>query len=457
MKGFKLAGFVLIVLGLTLSLGSVSSYTQNQKIVWVSTQLVPIQEAEFVRNEILKPFTEETGIEVEFIGAEYGELFTRLQGEAQAGQGTTDLVGGLQGDFVGIAQFMDDISDVLDGLTGRTFAEGDVALGNIDGSQVFVPWMRATYLMVINKKALEYAPEGLVAQAGQGGEVCVGIHIRVDGIEICIGTWTYEALAQWAKKIFEATGEKKLGIPAGPRSLLHRFVHGYSYPSFTGSTVKAFKGAQAVLMWEFMREMWEYVNPAVATADAMDALLLDETVWLAWDHTARLKQALIERPDDFIAIPAPAAWRGRGYIAILAGLGIPKTAPNRDAAARLIEYLTRPEVQVKVLQGVGFFPSVAEAAGVVPPGALKVLAEGVSAQAGAPDALPALIPGGLGERSGEFGSIYRDTFIRIVIRGEDIQTVLQEEGQLLHNLFQETGAACPLPDPPEQPCSVEGF
>jgi multiple sugar transport system substrate-binding protein len=437
MKGLKVLALLFVALGLSLTLGSVGTYTQaqGQKIVWVSTQLVPIQEAEFVRNEILKPFTEETGIEVEFIGAEYGELFTRLEGEAKAGQGTTDLVGGLQGDFVGVAEFMDDISDVLAGLTDRTFAEGDVALGNIGGAQVFVPWMRATYLMMANKKALEYLPEGADVNA-----------------------LTYEQLVAWGQALLEATGEKKLGIPAGPRSLLHRFVHGYAYPSFTGSTVKKFASEEAVAMWEFLRDqLWPYVNPAVATADAMDTLLLEETVWVAWDHTARLKQAPVERPDDFLAIPAPSGPFGRGYIAILAGLGIPKTAPNRDAAAQLIEYLTRPETQVKILEGVGFFPSVAEAAGAVPPGALKVLAEGVSNQAGAPDALPALIPGGLGPRGGEFGKIYRDTFIRIVLQGEDIQTVLQEQGELLDTLFEETGAACPLPDPPEQPCSVEGL
>lgn len=443
MRGLKLLSLVLIALGLALALGATHgpTWAQNQKLVWVSTQLVPIQEAEFVRNEILKPFTDETGIEVEFIGAEYGELFTRLEGEARAGRGSTDLVGGLQGDFVGIAEFMSDVSDVLAGLTGRTFAEGDLQLGNIGGSQVFVPWMRATYLMMANTKALRYLPVDVLAQA-----------VAERGLPLI----TYDQLLDWGKALLEATGEPKLGIPAGSRSLLHRFVHGYAYPSFTGSTVKKFMSEEAVEMWDFLKELWQYVNPAVATADSMDTLLLEETVWVAWDHTARLKQAPVERPDDFIAIPAPAGPYGRGYIAILAGLGIPKLAPNRDAAARLIEYLTRPEVQVKVLQGVGFFPSVAEAAGATPPGALKILAEGVSAQASAPDALPALIPGGLGPRGGDFGAIYRDTFIRIVINGEDIQTVLRQQGQLLHELFQETGAACPLPDPPEQPCSVEG-
>ncbi len=431
MKGVKLLGLALLALGLAFTVG----FSQAQKIVWVSTQLVPIQEAEFVRNEILKPFADETGIEVEFIGAEYGELFTRLEGEAKAGQGTTDLVGGLQGDFVGVAEFMSDVSDVLAGLTDRTFSENDIKLGQIGGKQVFVPWMTATYIMVANKKALEYLPKG-----------------------VNLNLLTYSQLVAWAKNITSATGERKLGIPAGPRSLLHRFVHGYAYPSFTGSTVKRFASSGAVSMWEFLRDqLWPNVNPAVATADSMDTLLLDETVWIAWDHTARVKQALIERPDDFVAFPAPAGPAGRGFISVLAGLGIPSTAPNRDAAAQLIEYLTRPETQVKILQGVGFFPTVAEAAGATPPGALRILAEGVSAQSAAPDAVVALIPGGLGARGGEFGKIYRDTFIRIVINGEDIETVLQEQGKLLNDLFAETGAACPLPDPPETPCTVEGL
>ncbi len=438
MKGYKRIGLLIALLGLTAALGVPGDSLQAQppRIVWVSTQLVPIQEAEFVRNEILKPFTEETGIEVEFIGAQYGELFTRLEGEARAGQGSTDLVGGLQGDFVGIAQFMDDVSDVLAGLGDRTFAAGDLQLGTLGGIQAFIPWMRATYLMMANKQALEYLPEGADLNA-----------------------LTYEQLVAWGQALQEATGEPKLGIPAGPRSLLHRFVHGYAYPSFTGSTVKRFLSDEAVTMWEFLRdELWPQVHPAVATADAMDTLLLEGTVWVAWDHSARLKQAPVERPEDFVAFPAPAGPYGRGFINILAGLGIPKTAPNRDAAAQLIEYLTRPETQVKILQGVGFFPSVEEAAGATPPGALKVLAEGVSAQASASDALPALIPGGLGPRGGDFGAIYRDTFIRIVINGEDIPTVLRQQGELLQELFQETGAACPLPDPAdEQPCSVEGL
>ncbi|MCB0182184.1 MAG: carbohydrate ABC transporter substrate-binding protein, partial [Anaerolineae bacterium] len=63
---------------------------------------------------------------------------------------------------------------------------------------------------------------------------------------------------------------------------------------------------------------------------------------------------------------------------------------------------------------------------------------------------------GLGERGGEINQIYRNAFDRIVLEGEDIQTVLDEEGANLQALFDETGAPCWSPDPPSDgPCQVE--
>ncbi|RLE30265.1 carbohydrate ABC transporter substrate-binding protein, partial [Candidatus Acetothermia bacterium] len=310
------------IIALALLIGSVAGLAA-QKITWMSTQFVPIAEAEFVRNEILAPFAEATGIEVEFIGAEYAEFVSRVEAEYEAGKGEIAVLCGLHGDFVSVLDALADLSEVS---PGGTISDTLMKLGQMGGKQAYIPLMQATYLMVVNKKALEYLPEGAD-----------------------IWALTYDELLQWAKNIYEATGMQKLGIPAGPKSLLHRFIHGYLYPSFTGYQVLAFDSGAAVKMWKYMQELWQYVNPAAPTWDAMDTPLLSEEVWIAWDHTARVKQALIERPDDFIAIPSPAGPAGRGFITVLAGLAIPKTSPNPDAAAELIEYLTTPEVQVKIL------------------------------------------------------------------------------------------------------------
>jgi multiple sugar transport system substrate-binding protein len=80
----------------------------------------------------------------------------------------------------------------------------------------------------------------------------------------------------------------------------------------------------------------------------------------------------------------------------------------------------------------------------------------VEATVNASDALPALIPIGLGSRGGEINEIFRAAFDRVVIDGEDAATVLEEEAKNLQALLNDTGAACWAPDPAsEGPCQVQ--
>jgi len=425
-RGFRNMRWLFI--GLLVSVG-VTVGVASPDLTFMSTQLRPITEAEWVRTVLLPPFTEETGIRVVFLGVEEPELTTRVLAEYEAGKGSLDLVGDLHGNFLVYYKALKDLSaelSQLEALGDRTLAKTFVELGRIDGAQVYIPWMQATYVLVANKKALAYMPS----------------RVATEGLPYL----TYDELLEWAKNIYQATGEKRLGIPAGPKSLLCRFLHGYLYPSFTGAQVKKFNSPEAVAMWQYLKELWEYVNPAVLTLDSMDTALLSEEVWIAWDHTARVKTAILERPDDFVVLPAPAGPKGRGVITVLAGLAIPKTSPDPAGAYRLIEYLTRPSTQAMILQGVGFFPVVAEAAGAVPTGGLKVLADGVAAQSAAPDLLVSIIPGGLGARSDEFKKVYVDAFTEIVLRGRPIEEVLARQGAVLEALFRETGAPTPVPD-----------
>jgi len=90
------------------------------------------------------------------------------------------------------------------------------------------------------------------------------------------------------------------------------------------------------------------------------------------------------------------------------------------------------------------------------PEGVALEAAAVEAQANDPDAMPALIPVGVGERGNDINQIYRDAFDRVVINGEDIQTVLEAEAANLQALLDDTGAPCWAPDPPSDgPCQVE--
>jgi multiple sugar transport system substrate-binding protein len=180
----------------------------------------------------------------------------------------------------------------------------------------------------------------------------------------------------------------------------------------------------------------------------MQEQLLSEEVWVAFDHTARLIEAFKQRPDDFIALPAPAGPHGLGFMPVIVGAAIPKNAPNPEGAKAMIKYWLQDKTQIYILREIGFFPATGvEFPGYIPIG-VRMEGEAVAKQAASPVALPALLPVGLGARGGEINKIYRDAFRRIVLEGDDITTVLQEEGDNLQALLEETGAPCWPPDPP---------
>ena len=429
----KTVGIAIAIIVIIIIVGVAVYMMQQQKptsIIWASTQLNPPEEQAFVKGTLLKEFKDETGINVEFVALSYDDLATRLQAEEEAGKVTISLIGELHGglDYFASKGWLEDLSK-FGSLPGRTFPKVLEDYSKLYGIKAYIPWMTATYVMVVNKEAFKYLPEGLTEE------------------DVIKGTskWTYDAFLAWAKKLYEETGGPKVGFPAGPNGLFVRFLHGYLYPAFTGAQVKYFDSDDAVKLWQYLKELWQYVHPSSTTWDAMADPLLKGEVWIAWDHTARIKDAITSQPDKFVVVPVPAGPKGRGFILVIAGLAIPKNAPNEEAAWKLIEYLTRPETQVKVLENVGFFPTVQEASAKVTSGPLKILAEGVNNQLSTPDALVALIPS-LGAKGGDFKNIYITAFQRIVLNNEDIKTVLGQLAPELNKLFQETGAPLPPPD-----------
>lgn len=220
--------------------------------------------------------------------------------------------------------------------------------------------------------------------------------------------------------------------------------------------VTEFRSEAAAEMMTWARDtLWPTIHPQSISYEFMQEPLLAGEVWVAFDHTARLIDAFNENPEGFVAFPAPAGEAGHGFMPVIVGLGIPADAPNLDGAAELIEFLTRPETQGAVLRDLGFFPVVDGVDTSALSAGVSAEAAAVAAQATAADALPALLPVGLGERGGEINQIFRNAFDRIVLEGEEIEAVLAEEGDNLQALMDETGAPCWAPDPASDgPCQV---
>jgi multiple sugar transport system substrate-binding protein len=395
-----------------------------QALFW-STQAQPIEETQAMREQVLAGFADG----VDYQASDPAPWLTRLQAEAQAGSGTIAVLGALHGDFAGVSDTLADVSDIDASAVIPALME----LGKLgsDG-QLYIPWMQATYIMAANKKALEHLPEGYD-----------------------INALTYDQLIEWMRVLAEATGGPKVGFPAGPQGLKHRFFQGYLLPAYTGSMVTEFRSDAAVEAWEAFRELWQYTNPAATNYGFLQEQLITEEVWVAFDHTARLAEAFNQRPDDFVAFPAPAGPAGRAFMPVVAGMAIPTTAPDMEASKALIAYMLQPDTQVATLRATNFFPVVnADLPDDMPP---SVLASGaaIAAMTGAPDALPALLPVGLGDLGGQFNQVFTDTFERIVLAGQDIRNVLDEQGEVLARIIEEAGAPCWAPDAPSDgPCPV---
>lgn len=421
--GFSLIGGLLMALAAVLA--------QQPSVLFVSTQFTPIEEAQRMRQVILKDFPGR----VEFIPEDNAPFTNRILSEVKSGRVNVSLVGGLHGDFPPLiaAGAMDTVDDVMAQLKDRKFSPTFVNLGKMGTSnQFYIPWMQATYIMVANKQALQYLP----AKAS-------------------VNTLTYSQLKEWGANLQKATGKRLLGFPAGPRGLMHRFTQGYLYPSYTKSAVSRFRSDEAESMWGEFKEIWQYVNPQSTTYDFMQEPLLSGEVWVAWDHIARLRGALNQRPNDFVAFPAPIGPYGRGFMPVLAGFAIPKNAPNRAGAVALIEYLTRPEVQIATLVQNGFFPVIQIKLPDNLPQGTRMAADAITRQAQSNVALPSLLPVGLGSKGGEYNKVFQDAFARIILRGENIRRVLDSEAENLRRVMNDTKAPCWSPDPASSgPCPV---
>jgi multiple sugar transport system substrate-binding protein len=402
------------------------------RITFLSTQMNPVEEAGKMRNVILKDFPGA----VDFRPNDSGFVSDQVNETVRSDPSSSVLVGATHGELVSLYEkgALRPLDPTLAALTGRRFSPALLALCRLDGKDpYYVPWTQATYVMAANRKALRYLPKGATLDA-----------------------LTYDQLEQWAKAIADKTGVKALGFPAGNKGLMHRFFQGYLYPSFTASTLLRFRSADARAMWVYFKDLWRFVAPRSLTYSTMAEPLLTEDVWIAWDHTARLLKAFEEKPDAFVAFPAPVGPAGRGFMAVVAGLAIPSTAANTVDPGMLIDYLTDPVIQARTMRETGFLPVVELGVEVAVPRQFAALKAAVEKQTDSSGAVPTLLPIGLGDRGTDYNNMFMLTFSEIVLEGKDIAGTLDANAAALQAIVNKVNARCWLPDVSDKrPCVLE--
>lgn len=411
---------------------STTGADEEGSITFLSTQFTPVEERQ--RFEQILSDRVKAGV-VAYNPVEPNVFSSTITSQVAAGRVQISLAGGLHGDFAPHADKFENLDDLAAKLADRQFPAEIAELGKLGGGgTTYLPWMQASYVLAVHKRALEWLPSGADVQS-----------------------LTYDQLLTWVGAARRGNGNKPVfGLPCGPKGLYHRFFQGYLLPSFTGGQITTFRGPEAVRAWQYMAELWAQTAPASTNFDNMQEPLQRGEVLIAWDHVARLVNAPADKPDDWLMVPAPRGPKGLGYLLVAAGLGIPKGAPELDRARQVIEALTTPDVQLEVLRRNAFFPVVgAELSTDLPP-AIALEAEAVRRQQSAQDAVLALPPVGLGARDGEVSQIFKNCFKEICLDRRPVQQVLDRQAQELNKILDEVKVPCWRPDPVAagQPCRV---
>ncbi|MCP2168563.1 ABC transporter substrate-binding protein [Goodfellowiella coeruleoviolacea] len=404
---------------------STTSGAGKDGVGFLSTQFTPLDERQRFE-QILKNTV--TDINVGYNPVDVGVFGTTLTSQVNSGRVSVSLVGALHGELGQYTDLLSDLDDLVAELGDRGFPSHLLSLTTLGGkSSKYVPWMQASSVLAVHKKALGWLPAGADVR-----------HL------------TYDQLLDWVSAGRAANGGKPIfGLPAGPKGLYHRFFQGYLLPSFTGGQITTFRNQDAVAAWEYMKRLWANTAPASTNYDYMQEPLARGEVLIAWDHVARLVKAPESSPDDWLMVPAPRGPKGQGYLLVAAGLAIPRGAPQPDRARAVIRALTTATAQAEVLRQNAFFPVIRDAIPADLPPAARLEADAISNQSEADGAVLSLPPGGLGKRDGEVSQIFKNCFTEICLDGKPVQEVLDAQAVQLNAILDQVKVPCWAPDPVE--------
>ncbi|RLC80706.1 MAG: sugar ABC transporter substrate-binding protein [Chloroflexi bacterium] len=376
-------------------------------LVFSSRLFSPPREQEFFINEVIKPFEEEHGVTVNFQILDDDTLLERAEIQQTTGHVTTDIVcahNGKMPDWLD-AGYVEDLTDLVAGWTDRNFSPTFNSDTNRDGKQYFLPVGADVYLLLANNNALPYFPDGA----------------DIDNL-------TWEQYAEWAANIAAGEGEGKVCITGIPmKSWIYMFggtalSYGAGFPDANSP-----EAAAAWEVWETIGKANGFV-PTVLNVDSCVDPMMREEAWLTVFHNARAGQVYSSNETQFTLAPAPSGPTGVGTIAGVSGYAIMKDAPNYDLAVDFLEYVTRPDIQVKIAKGTGgFIPPVQEALDYMGDEAIdEVMAKAILVLE---NGVASGVPGYMYQDWGAVKACFDDVFEDTILAGKDVDQARLDAAQ----------------------------
>jgi len=312
---------------------------QPAKLKVVSQMFYDPAQQQFVKENVLTKFKEETGIDVELqVVANASELYKSLQVQKDTNRWTTDILIVHDSTAVPVVKEFG-AAKPYDWTPPGTYITQFDDNFVVDGKRYFVPLQADVYLTIANKKALPY-----LAELGYD-----------------INELTWEQLAEWVMYIKNKTGKPRYVFPA----LAGKFA-AYEFNAaqlaYGATYVPVFNTPPAKRAFEVFASMREGILPSSPTIDFPTAPLATEDAWITVFHQAYANTTFSQAPDKFVVAPVPKGPAGkRGTMAGGHGIGIVAGSPNQGAAKKFIEFFLRDDILYAVMKYTGpWIPSKAE-------------------------------------------------------------------------------------------------
>lgn len=302
--------------------GAITREFEGTTIRW-STSLAE-SERQVFDDTILPMFEEMSGISVEFLQIEAADFIRQLEAQVQADAVEIDLFAIDNNSLAPLVanELIDDLSEFENEIPAETI-ENLLPVLHFDDTLYFLPYRPNVQITYYNSGAFEEA-----------------------GLET---PTTWDDLMSVAQSFFESEGIGKVAVQGSPEGGAGPV--GVTVTEFiwqAGGDPLVINSPEAAEAFTFLQGLNEYLNPQTPTAkfDTMNTYLANDSVYLGqnWPFGVNVIVEEFGR-DDILSY---SGWAGpAGEFHVLGGevQGIPKGAPNRDAALMFARFLMLAEVQ----------------------------------------------------------------------------------------------------------------
>ena len=311
--------------------------SSKKEIIIFSNILSKPSEGDYFVNEIISPLSDKMGIKIDYQQIKGVVGLKDMAARSKQYRIDVDIEFGSFGTMANLINegYLVDLSkatkfwDKLDVLTA--FRNGIGA----HERKYFMPIIGNIYILIANKKALPYLPEGAD-----------------------INNLTWEQFADWAINMKQVNGYGRTVLSgASQNSFIYQF----------GSCALSYGAGFPEIDSEGAKKAWDiFVKIAQANAFVPNIRIVGDCTtvmqthqaWLSVLNNTKACEVYEQDPDSYVLASMPKGSMGRGAIVGFNGMAVMKNSNNLKMALEILEYFADPKVQIEVARGTGgFFPA----------------------------------------------------------------------------------------------------